>query len=105
MVSSLTIDEQGSIHLADASNNKIRRISVEGITTTFAGSGKRGNLDGPAEVAEFGSVGSMALAKDGAIYVIDAANNRIRKVVNGVMTTYAGEGRQGHQDGKAAGSL
>ena len=40
--SSVAVDSEGNLYIADAGNNRIRRVSVSGIITTVAGSGTKG---------------------------------------------------------------
>jgi sugar lactone lactonase YvrE len=86
----ITVDVFENIYVADALNNRIRKIS-HGYVTTLAGAGASGSLDGIGTNALF-SV-PVALAADGAgnVYVADYGNNLIRRVSPlGVVTTLAG---------------
>ncbi len=74
---------------------------------TFAGSGKAGFLNGPADQAQFFAPSGLALgAGSKVIYVADRANNCIRSVSAGVVTTVAGScGKPGFANGAAAKAL
>ncbi len=89
----LAIDEVGRIYLTD--NNRVRLIDTAGIITTIAGTGATGfsGDGGPASAATFNAVGGIALDDTGNLYVIDAANYRVRKInTAGIITTIAGTG-------------
>jgi len=60
------------------------------IVTTVAGDGRALFADGPAVVASFRSPLDVAVAADGSIFVADALNHRIRKILSGRVTTVAG---------------
>jgi N-acetylneuraminic acid mutarotase len=60
---------------------------------------------GPAASAEFSSPTGVAVDSSGNLYIVDADNNRIRKVTasTGIITTVAGNGTAGYSgDGGAA---
>jgi hypothetical protein len=59
--------------------------------SSFAGSGKKGYLDGPATKAQFDNpTGICTNPSDGAIIIADSGNNAIRMIHNGMVTTLAG---------------
>ena len=78
---SLTVDKNGNVYVADMGNNKIRKITPDGIVTTFAGSGLRGTDNGPIGKASFYQPYGIASDKDGNLYVADYQNNLIRKIM------------------------
>ncbi|MFY0594021.1 cadherin domain-containing protein [Roseivirga sp.] len=67
--------------------------------STLAG-GTQGFLDGQGESAQFNSPNGVAVDADGNVYVADSGNKRIRKIdTNGNVTTIAGTGAEGNNDG------
>ncbi|MCX6359926.1 MAG: hypothetical protein NT029_08975 [Armatimonadetes bacterium] len=79
----------GSLLIADTQNHRIRRLAADGEVTTVAG-GVEGFADGPAAQARFSAPCGVTLGPDGAIYVADTGNNRVRRVRDGVVSTLAG---------------
>ncbi len=107
MPSGIAFAQDGSIFVADGSNiyrpgnNVIRKISPDGIVSTFAGSGRAGFKDGSVKEAEFNAPMALALDRKGNIYVSDTGNHCIRLVTaDGMVKTIAGiPGRPGFSDG------
>lgn len=98
----IAIDSEDNLYVADADNFRIRKITPEGMVSTVAGSGKRGNQEGPAEEAEFVYPTGVAVAPDGSLYVADRGAHRIKRVTpTGIVMIVAGTGEQGYQDSLA----
>ena len=119
----LVFDAGGNMLIADQANQMIRRVDrTTGMISTIAGTGHCAdainpnpcvlNDGGPATAAGFhfpiGQMaspgGRIALAADGAIYVADTDNFRLRRIdTAGVITTFAGTGTWGFAgDGEPA---
>lgn len=96
----LAVDPQGVLYAADQGNHRIRRITPQGVVTTYAGSGTVGYVDGPAAAAQFRSVWGIALDAQGTLYVADPEDARIRAISpTGQVSTFAGSGVAGYADG------
>lgn len=88
-------DSAGNIFVADAENNRIRRISPAGVITTIAGTGSAGygGDGGPATAARLNTPHGVDVDAAGNVYVADSANHRVRRISpSGVITTVAGTG-------------
>ncbi|GHT24907.1 hypothetical protein FACS189430_10700 [Bacteroidia bacterium] len=96
---SMTVDAAGNVYVADMVNHQIGKITPEGVTTILAG-GERGYADG-AE-ALFSVPAGLAMDAAGNLYVADAGNYKVRKILpSGIVTTLAGS-TFGYADGKGA---
>lgn len=101
--SGLALDPDGNIYVADTFNNRIRRISRNGVITTFAGSGPTTSSGGsfagdggPATLAKLSSPTGLATDKFNNLYFTDTGNHRVRRVsAAGIVTTVAGGGASG----------
>lgn len=91
----LALDTAGNLYVADAYNNRIRKISAVGIISTVAGNGNRAfsGDGGPATAAALGNQSAVTVDATGNLYVVDTLNARIRKVSpGGTISTIAGTG-------------
>lgn len=78
----VSVDATGNIFIADATNNKIRKVNgVTGIITTFAGTGTSGYSGdgGDATLANL-NFPTNVFADASYLYVVDNSNNRIRRI-------------------------
>jgi sugar lactone lactonase YvrE len=93
----MAVDASGNLYIADAGNNRIRRVSPDGIISTVAGNGVAGfsGDGGPATGASLNSPMGVAVDSAGSLYLADYMNNRVRKVSpSGIISTVAGDGKQ-----------
>ena len=97
----VAVDSNGNIFIADALNNRIRKVDgASGNITTYVGTGSAGfSGDGPAVSANINLIATavhsgIAVDKQGNLYIADTGNNCIRKVSSssGIITTIAGIG-------------
>ena len=97
--SGTAVDREGNVYIADALNQRVRKVLSNGTITTFAGNGKSGfnGDDIPASSASVGCPSDVALGNNGSILIADTCNNRVRRVLaNGTITTIAGTHQQGY---------
>ncbi|MES2702405.1 MAG: NHL repeat-containing protein [Bacteroidota bacterium] len=104
----VALDDAGNMYIADAENNRVRKVDVNGIITTLAGTGAHafGGENVPARTAILNRPQNVAVAPNGDVYIADSYNNRVRKVNSaGIITTVAGSSfPKFGGDGGAAGS-
>jgi uncharacterized repeat protein (TIGR01451 family) len=102
----LAIDAIGNLYIADTGNNRVRKVTLDGVIRTAAGNGTFGfsGDGGPAAAALFDTPLGIAMDAAGNLYIADAGNNRVRKVTpDRVVSTVAGNGISGFSgDGGAA---
>ena len=95
----VAFDGQGRLVLSAWGNSKVMRLDAEtGRLETIAGTGKRafGGDGGPADGAALNFPVATAAGPDGALYIADQANQRVRKVTpEGRITTVVGTGEAG----------
>jgi hypothetical protein len=84
----MAVDRAGNLFFADANNNRIRKISADGIITTVAGSGPNfpepGSFagdGGPATAARLSGGAAVAIDPAGNVRFVDDGNNRVQKVI------------------------
>jgi sugar lactone lactonase YvrE len=89
----IAFDSTGGLYFSDSVNNRVRRISVGGTITTFAGGGGGLGDGGLALNADLNSPYDVALDFAGNLYIADTQNARVRKVApDGRISTVAGNG-------------
>lgn len=98
--SALALDAAGNIYISDFSNNRVRKITAStGTIDTIAGTGQPGlSGDGGSAIeAELNGPYSIAVDREGNVYIGDYFNCRVRKlsVANGQINPIAGTGACG----------
>jgi len=94
----LAVDSQGNLYLADQVNNRVRKVTPQGVISTFAGDGLVGTPrfvgdGGQATSAKLNLPAGVAVDKAGNVYIADTGDNSIREVgTNGIINTIAGDG-------------
>ena len=98
----------GNLYVADFGNSVIRKIGLNGVVTTVAGTSTAGFAGdgGLATAAELAYPESVAVDTASNLYIADSVNQRIRQVsANGNIATIAGSGKPGYSgDGGPAAS-
>jgi sugar lactone lactonase YvrE len=104
----IAIDPAGRAYVADGLNSAIRKVTPEGVVTTFAGiAGSGGSADGLGSAARFRSPRGICTDAAGAIYIAEGSysaplgNHTIRRITPaGLVSTLAGSaGSAGSADG------
>src|ERR1041385_2215786 len=90
-----------ALYVCDSDNHCIRKVDFsKGVVTTVMGFPQAGFADGKKVVAQFNTPVGIARDANGNLYIGDAGNNRIRKIVGDtIVSTLAGNGSAGLVDG------
>ncbi|TAE31874.1 MAG: hypothetical protein EAZ92_02200, partial [Candidatus Kapaibacterium sp.] len=92
----------GDIYFTESNGHRIRKLNIAtGTVTTIAGDGTPGLLNGIGTATKFNTPIGIVSDGLGNLYVADASNFVIRRIViaTGIVTTYAGTGTGGSADG------
>ncbi len=92
----VAVDTLGNVYIADSGNGRIRKVSNGAIATIAGGASVSFGDNGPATSAALYQPGGVAVDASGNVYIADTFDNAIRKVSNGVITTFAGNGTFGY---------
>lgn len=89
----IAVDHLGNLYIADQGNYRVRRVSPDGVITTFAGSGLSGSTGdgGPATAARMYPY-DVAVDNAGNVYILESSRVRKVDVTTGTITTVAGGG-------------
>lgn len=76
------MDGSGNVYVADADDNRIRKIDTAGTITTYAGTGSAGfsGDGGPADKATLRNPYGIRMDGNGNLFIADLGNNRVRRV-------------------------
>jgi uncharacterized protein (TIGR03437 family) len=91
--SGVAADEIGNVYIADRDNHRIRRVGIDGVIATIAGTGVAGNTGngGLATLARLNGPTSVSLDGTGNLYVADTGNHRVRKFTPGGIMLAVGD--------------
>jgi sugar lactone lactonase YvrE len=85
-------DTTGNSYVADTGNNRVRKVSPDGVISTFAGNGLSGYSGdgGLATSAMLSNPNSVVVDNQGNVFIADTGNGVIRKVdPQGIISTFA----------------
>jgi sugar lactone lactonase YvrE len=103
----VAVDSAGNGYVADFYNEAIRKVTANGVVSTFAGLlGQGGSSDGVGSDARFNFPKGVATDSAGNVFVADTSNYTIRKITPaGLVSTIAGTvADRGSNDGPANGA-
>src|SRR5262249_12978658 len=85
-----------NLYIVDTGHNRIRRVGIDGVIATVAGSGGISQFagdGGQATLAFLNGPQDIAFGSDSSFYIVEPANYRVRFVgPEDVITTIAGKG-------------
>ncbi|MFN4252114.1 NHL repeat-containing protein, partial [Deinococcus sp.] len=91
----LVFDRSGNLYIAEQRGSRVRKVTPDGIITTFAGTGTLSSTGdgGPATAASLQSPSGLAVDSNNNLYIAESSGHRVRKVApDGTITTFAGTG-------------
>ena len=88
----VALDASGNLYFS--ASNCVFKIDAHGTVTLIAGNSRAGfsGDGGPAVNAQLNSPQGIAFDPNGNLYIADSRNNRVRQVIGGIITTFAGDG-------------
>lgn len=103
----IDFDKSGNAFLVELAGGRVLTIDTKGTLATIGGSDEKGSDGdgGPAKNATFNGMHSLAIGRDGTVYLADTWNNRIRTYdpKSGKIAAFAGTGEKGYSgDGGSA---
>lgn len=90
----------GTLFIAEVTANRVRRVGVDGIITTFAGSGSRAGIDEIPAVAARLTPQDASVSPDGRLFLTDSASLRVRYVQSSLPDTSVAEIVLPSEDGR-----
>ena len=102
--SALVFDLNGNLLVAESNVHAVKRVTLQGEVSPYAGTGAPGLVDGAAVSAQFDGPSGITTDSFGNVYVSEYYNSTIRRITSGgVVSTFAGKARTtGAADGVGA---
>ena len=94
----IAVASDGTVYVADKGNNVIRKITPDGIISTFAGTGSDGWSDDGINATDtpLGGPVGVAIGPDGSVFIVEQSYCLVRKVdAHGIIHIIAGDGDGG----------
>ncbi|MEO5925689.1 MAG: hypothetical protein ABIR70_17845 [Bryobacteraceae bacterium] len=94
----LAFDSLGNLYIAEAFSSRVRKVTPQGVISTFAGTGFAGYSGdgGLPTLAKLAAPVDVEVDSAGNVYIADVSAAVVRKVApNGIITTVAGNGTHG----------
>ncbi|GAB3993629.1 hypothetical protein GCM10028807_29380 [Spirosoma daeguense] len=91
--SGISVDVHGNLYISDSNNNRIRKVSPEGIISTVVGNGA-GGFSGDGGLSTNASLyypTDVVADQFGNIFITDTKNQRIRKVRGTIVSKQSGD--------------
>jgi len=92
----VTFDSAGNLYIGEYEGCRVLKVDSAGVLTTIAGTGEKGFAGdgGPGIRAQFNRIHDVVTGPDGALYIADSSNRRVRRIdlTTGIVTTFAGTG-------------
>jgi len=96
-VQGMAVDSAGNLYISDHFNRRVRKVTPDGMISTFAGGAILLGDNGPANRAALAAPTGVAVDARGNVYIADSLGGRVRKVdTAGIITTVAGTGTSGY---------
>ena len=89
----IAVDDKGNLFVTDRTNNLIRKVTPDGVVSTYSGDpiNGSGSTDGPVSTARFSLPSGIDIDAAGNLYIADSSNGTIRKITaDGIVSTIAG---------------
>lgn len=102
-----------SLWVCDAGGHRVRRVTLDGLSSTICGDGTANSVDGPGNAARCNNPVGITVSPDGVVYFTEGSGSRVRRIVynggggndqrrlasNYQVSTVAGSGVAGIADG------
>ncbi len=90
----LAIDASGNLYISEFDGHRVREVAPTGTITTIAGTGVAGYSgdNGSPTQAQLAYPAGLAFDSGGSLYIADSGNNRVRRIMAGLIATVVGAG-------------